>query len=351
MDEYPKILDEFAFYKLTVQNRSKLTVEQYLTDLSLFFRYLIARQKNISTKSEEFDKIDISSVDVEFCKNISSDDVYSFFMYAASERDNHAKSRARKLSSLRSFFKYLTVKRHYFEENPVKDIESPSVKPALPKYLTEEECIKLLEAVENYPDSKNRVRDYCIITPFLNCGMRLSELVGISLKDIDPSLRSLRVTGKGSKERIIYLNEACQNSLSAWILHRQSLEIKDRSALFISSRGSRISNKTVQALVYKYLNAAGLGYRHLSVHKLRHTAATLMYQSGQVDVRVLKEILGHEQLNTTQIYTHVSNAGMEEAMKHNPLSTLHRKGPSSIGENDIDSDDDGKCPDEENGGK
>lgn len=340
MTEYPAILNEFAFYKRTVQNRSELTVAQYLTDLSLFFRYQIAVRHGIDPGSDGFDGIDLSVVDIDFCKSIGSDDVYRFFMYTASGRGNHAKARARKLSALRSFYKYLTQKKHYFEENPVKDIESPSVKPALPKYLTEEECIKLLEAIENYPDSKNRVRDYCIVTLFLNCGMRLSELVGISLGDIDPDLRSMRVTGKGSKERIIYLNDACRNALSAWLLHRSSVEIKDKNALFVSSRGQRISNKTVQALVYKYLSAAGLGYRHLSVHKLRHTAATLMYQSGQVDVRVLKEILGHEQLNTTQIYTHVSNAGMEDAMTHNPLAGLRRKGPSVIGEDEDDNDGD-----------
>lgn len=326
MSEYPKIIEEFAGYKRTVQNRSELTVEQYTLDLVLFFKYIVASRDSLPLSGDEFSSTDISHVDIDFCRSITTDEVYSFFTFVSSERGNKARSRARKLSSLRSFYKYLTIKRHYFKEDPVKDIESPSVKPGLPKYLTEEECVKLLEAIENYPNPKNRIRDYCIITLFLNCGMRLSELCGISLSDIEPELRSMRVTGKGSKERIIYLNDACRAAMSAWLLHRREIEIIDKSALFISDRGRRISNKTVQALVYKYLDAAGLAYRHLSVHKLRHTAATLMYQSGEVDVRVLKEILGHEQLNTTQIYTHVSNEGMENAMSHNPLSSLRRKG-------------------------
>lgn len=326
MVEYPDIFNEFAFYKRTVQNRSELTVEQYLTDLALFFRYIVARRSSISLSQESLASVDISCVDIEYCKSVTEQEVYDFFGYVAEKRENQTRARARKLSSLRGFYKYLTIKRHYFDENPVKDIESPTVKPGLPKYLTEDECIKLLTAIENYPEPKNRIRDYCIVTLFLNCGMRLSELCGISMSDLDPELRSMRVIGKGSKERMIYLNDACRAALSAWILHRHDRTVKDKTALFVSSRGSRISNKTVQALVYKYLAAAGLEYRRLSVHKLRHTAATLMYRSGEVDIRVLKEILGHEQLNTTQIYTHVSNEGMEDAMTHNPLATLRRHG-------------------------
>lgn len=340
MSEYPEILTQFAFYKRTIQNRSQLTVDQYLTDLTLFFRYMEAKRRKIPFESEAFGEIDIRCVDIDYCKSITAADVYDYFDYVARTRGNSAKSRARKLSSLRSFYKYLTGKMHYFENNPVKDIESPTVKNALPKYLTADESIRLLEAIENYPDSKNKIRDYCIITLFLNCGMRLSELCGISLRDLDPQMKSMRVVGKGSKERVIYLNDACRSALSAWLLHRGSVEIKDKHALFVSSRGNRISNKTVQALVYKYLDAAGLGYRKLSVHKLRHTAATLMYQTGEVDVRMLKDILGHEQLNTTQIYTHVSNDDMERAMQQNPLAHIRRKGGRNMqAEDDEDPDD------------
>ena len=179
----------------------------------------------------------------------------------------------------------------------------------------------LLDAVQNDTESKTRERDYCIITLFLNCGMRLSELCGINLNDIDRELRSLRVIGKGNKERIVYLNDACRDALTKYLSVRRA-EGSNMPALFISKQHKRLSNKTVQWLVYKYLGLAGLDYKHYSVHKLRHTAATLMYQTGKVDVRVLKEILGHEQLNTTQIYTHVSDKNMMDAMAQNPLAAL-----------------------------
>ena len=225
--------------------------------------------------------------------------------------------------SIKGFFKYLTVNRMMLEENPAANIESPKRKQALPKYLTLEESIDLLNAIKNDTDSKTKVRDFAIITLFLNCGMRLSELVGININDVDKHFRSLTVTGKGNKQRIVYLNDACQEALADYAEERFSERyVKcDTNALFLSSRDQRISVKTVQWIVYKYLEMAGLESKHYSVHKLRHTAATLMYQTGNVDVRVLKDILGHEQLNTTQIYTHVSNRSMEEAMQKNPLST------------------------------
>ena len=190
-----------------------------------------------------------------------------------------------------------------------------------------EEAKLLLDAVKNDKESKSSVRDYAIITLFLNCGMRVSELVGIDLSDIDHELRSLRVVGKGNKERIVYLNDACRFAIGDYISERlQSDQSKlTTKALFLSGRDQRISVKTVQWMVYKYLDLAGLGSKHYSVHKLRHTAATLMYQSGNVDVRVLKDILGHEQLNTTQIYTHISNESMEKAMAQNPLSSISRR--------------------------
>ena len=214
------------------------------------------------------------------------------------------------------------------EENPAANIESPKRQQALPKFLSLEESLMLLEAVKQDEESPFRIRDYAIITLFLNCGMRVSELVGIDLNDVDRYLRSLSVTGKGNKQRIVYLNEACREALGDYMDERLSEKyVKVTSpALFLSKRQQRISVKTVQWLVYKYLDMAGLESKHYSVHKLRHTAATLMYQSGNVDVRVLKDILGHEQLNTTQIYTHVSNRSMEEAMTHNPLANLEGLG-------------------------
>ncbi|MBP3334154.1 MAG: tyrosine recombinase XerC [Clostridia bacterium] len=326
MSKLPNVISQFSAYKQLIQNRSPKTVEQYEIDLTLFLKYIKATQNGISESDvAAIDETDISDVDIDFVAKITPDMIMSFLMYAARQRGNKSSVTARKLSAIRSFFKYYTVNKRMLEKNPAKDIESPSVKRALPKYLTIEECIDLLSAIENDKLSEHRERDFAIATLFLNCGMRLSELAGISLSDIDPDMRSLKVTGKGSKNRIIYLNEACKNALNAYLKVRGQTEIRDKNALFISRLGTRISIKTVQWMIGKYLKLAGLEYRNFSVHKLRHTAATLMYQSGQVDIRVLKDILGHEQLNTTQIYTHISNTQMEEAMSANPLSDIKPK--------------------------
>ena len=319
----PSLVREFASYKSVVQNASEKTISEYLLDLRTFFRFMLARDLKINMTSEEFEKIDVSAVDLEYIKHITQEDIYEFLMYADGTRKNLAAAKARKLSALKSFFKYLHVKRMMIDENPAANIESPKKKSTLPKFLSIEESLMLLEAVKNDRESKSRVRDYAIITLFLNCGMRVSELVGINISDVDREFRSLTVTGKGNKQRIVYLNSACKEALSDYYLERISPmhSNADTPALFLSNREQRLSVKTVQWMVYKYLDMAGLESKHYSVHKLRHTAATLMYQTGQVDVRVLKDILGHEQLNTTQIYTHVSNRSMEEAMENNPLSS------------------------------
>ncbi len=322
INDFPPLVREYASYKSAIQNCSEKTVSEYMLDLRTFFRFLLARDKKIAPDSEDFEKIDIRSVDLDYIRNIATEDIYEFLLYSDNVRGNHAAARSRKLSAIKGFFKYLTVKRMMLEENPAANIESPKNKQALPKYLTLEESLELLSAVKNDTASPNRVRDYAIITLFLNCGMRVSELVGINLNDVDRYLRSLTVTGKGNKQRIVYLNDACREALGDYMTERLDPKHQraDGRALFLSSREQRISVKTVQWLVYKYLDMAGLESKHYSVHKLRHTAATLMYQTGNVDVRVLKDILGHEQLNTTQIYTHVSNRSMEEAMRQNPLS-------------------------------
>ena len=323
LDTLPSLVREFASYKSAIQNASEKTVSEYLLDLRTFFRFLVARDKKISPSSEEFEKIDIRQVDLEYIKNITTEDIYEFLMYADNVRGNMAAAKSRKLSSIKGFFKYLTTKRMMLEDNPAINIETPKKKKALPKFLSLEESLSLLNAVKNDKESKSTVRDYAIITLFLNCGMRVSELVGINVEDVDAKFRSLTVTGKGNKQRIVYLNEACRIALAEYVEERLGESHKScmSNALFLSSREQRISVKTVQWMVYKYLELAGLESKHYSVHKLRHTAATLMYQTGNVDVRVLKDILGHEQLNTTQIYTHVSNRSMEEAMANNPLSS------------------------------
>lgn len=325
IDEFPPIVREFASYKTSIQGCSPKTVEEYLLDLRTFFRYLIAKDNGIDPDSEEFLQIDVSVIDIDYVKNIRTENIYDFLLYTGSTRKNMWASKSRKLSAIKGFFKFITVKRGYLEENPAANIESPKHKKTLPKFLSLEESKMLLDAVRNDTESKSRLRDLCMITMFLNCGMRLSELVGLNLNDIERNLAYIRVVGKGSKERIIYLNDACKTVLKEYLvgerLAERNIKIPDK-AVFLSNRDNRISVKTVQAMVYKYLNLAGLCSKHYSVHKLRHTAATLMYQSGNVDIRVLKDILGHEQLNTTQIYTHVSDKNMMNAMNENPLASI-----------------------------
>ncbi|MBQ8212726.1 MAG: tyrosine recombinase XerC [Clostridia bacterium] len=327
INEFSQLIQEFAAYKSSIQGCSQKTVQEYLLDLRTFFRYLLAREMDIDMESDAFQEIDISSVGLDRLAKIRPEDLYDFLYYTNQTRKNQWSARSRKLSAIRALYRYLVNKRHYLEYNPTSDIDSPKPQKTLPKVLTFDESIALLKAVEQDQESKYRVRDYAILTLFLNCGMRVSELVGINLADIDSQLLSLRVKGKGNKERIVYLNEACRAALAEYLLERQSsvyADVADR-AVFLSRLNQRMSVKTVQAMVYKYLKIAGLESKHYSVHKLRHTAATLMYQSGNVDVRVLKEILGHEQLNTTQIYTHVSNSDMETAMNFNPLANQKRK--------------------------
>lgn len=327
MSAMPSLLRDFASYKTLIQGCSEKTVSEYILDLRMFFRYMTLKRSDNDINEDTIEKADISGLDIDFFKGITTDEIYEFFMYVSRERENQWSARARKLSSIKAFYKYLVQKRRLIDVNPAADVESPKRKQLLPKYLSVKESISLLEAIEKDPNSKTKERDYAIITLFLNCGMRLNELVGINLNDVDKELRSLRVIGKGSKERIIYLNSACQSAVSDYLKVRLGEKYihLHLDALFLSNRNKRISDKTVQWVVYKYLNEAGLDYKHYSTHKLRHTAATLMYQTGEVDVRVLKEILGHEQLNTTQIYTHVSDAGMESAVSKNPLSNVGRK--------------------------
>ena len=230
----------------------------------------------------------------------------------------------RKLSALKSFFKYAHTKRHYIEKNPAIDIDRPKKNTTLPRYLTAEEAVRLLETIRGDVESKTVIRDFAIATLFLNTGIRLSELVGLNLQSFKPDLSSMSVIVKGNKERVVYLNEAARRAIEKYLrvrLDPRYITTSD-NAFFLSRRQVRISNKTVQWMIGKYLELAGLGGRGLSVHKLRHTAATLMYQSGKVDIRVLKDILGHEQLNTTQIYTHLVDKNMEEAMGNNPLADL-----------------------------
>ncbi len=316
----PAFLKGFLMHKKVISNRSDLTCNEYALDLCNFFRFTYARLNKIEEKDVDLDKLGI-----EFAASLKSEHIYEYMLHVSLEKNNGAASRARKLVAIREFYKYLHREK-IIKENPAADISTPTVKHALPKFLTLEESIRLLECIDSDKTSTSRLRDYAIITLFLNCGMRLSELVGINLESIDWENKSLRVLGKGNKERVIYLNDACINAIQRYLPERLAAESSDKKALFISRNKRRISNKTVQWTVKKYLNAAGLGGRQLSTHKLRHTAATLMYSTGKVDVRVLKDILGHEQLNTTQIYTHVVDSQMKSAIDANPLAAISAGG-------------------------
>ena len=318
MKEAPDIIKRFLLYMQNIKGRSPKTVDEYYIDLRTFFRYINMSRK-LCDSSLEFDEIKINNVDLDLVKSITLRDSYEFMYYLQRERGNSQAARARKTSSLRQFYKYLE-REHLIDSNPLKDLETPKQKKSLPKYLTLEQSIELLNAVEG----DNARRDYCILTLFLNCGLRLSELCGLNYSDIRTD-NTMRVLGKGNKERIIYLNRACIDAINSYMEVRPTDDLKDRKALFISRNHNRMSPKTVQAMVYKYLEKIGLDSQGYSCHKLRHTAATLMYQDGDVDIRVLKEILGHENLGTTEIYTHLSNKQLKAAAESNPLGKLKPK--------------------------
>ncbi len=323
--EAPPILRDFLSYHETIKAHSKRTVDEYFLDLRNFFRYL-KTIRDPSLAGRELSEIDIMDVDLAFVRRVTLTDIYGYMTYLSRDRVLHqnsthsdyglnAASRARKISTIRSFYNYLTNKAHLIEQNPVKDMDSPKLMKTLPKYLTLDESVRLLDSV----DGLNRERDYAILTLFLNCGLRISELCGLNLSDIRGE--SLRVLGKGNKVRAVYLNDACADALNAWLAVRRPITGRDQNALFLSSRNERISKSTVHALVKKHISAAGLDAAQYSSHKLRHTAATLMLQNG-VDVRAVQEVLGHEHLNTTEIYTHVDNEMLRTAARANPLSKV-----------------------------
>ena len=316
-DEASDIIKEYLFYLQTIKGRSEKTVDEYFLDLRTFFRFVKLKRK---LTDAPFEEIEISDVDLELIKSVSLMDAYEFMNYLSRSRKNNAVSRARKCSALKQFFNYLTVKKHYLETDPMSELEVPKSKKSLPKYLTLEQSLELLNAV----DGKFKERDYCIITLFLNCGLRLAELVSLNMNSIR-SDNTMIVTGKGNKERLVYLNNACVDALNEWRKVRPNDGLKDRDALFVSSHHKRLSRESVQKLVQKYLEKIGLDSQGYSCHKLRHTAATLMYQHGEVDIRVLKDILGHENLGTTQIYTHISSEQLKKASDKNPLSNVKSK--------------------------
>lgn len=327
-NEAPPILRDFLTYHEAIQGHSKKTVDEYYLDLRNFFRF-VKIEKNLVPRFAEFETIDIGDIDLALVRSVTLSDVYAYMNYLSRDRAQHpnsdqtgyglkATSRARKIAAIRSFYKYLTNKAKLLSENPMQDLDSPKTKKSLPRYLDLDSSIQLLEGV----DGPFEERDRCILTLFLNCGLRISELIGLNKTDVRGD--QLRILGKGNKERILYLNDACIQSIQYYLAVRNDQLAIDKNALFLSQRRTRISKAAVEKLVKKHLLNAGLDSTQYSPHKLRHTAATLMLQSG-VDVRTLQEVLGHENLNTTQIYTHVDNENLRAAAKANPLGKIKPK--------------------------
>lgn len=321
----PQILRDFLTYHETIKGQSSLTISEYYLDLRMFLRFMKLMRSEMPIHTR-LDDIDIRDVDLNFVREITTSDIFDFLSYLANDRTVNpdspspdygieSASRARKLSAVKSFYKYLTVRTKQLQENPVADLEYPKLRKSLPKYLTFEQSAALLKAVSGV----NEKRDYAILMLFLNCGIRRSELVGLNMTDVYED--RIRVVGKGNKERFVYFGSACRKAIDAYLPERQKKVLTDNRALFGSRNGNRISTDAVHALVKKALLQAGLDATQFSAHKLRHTAATMML-SGGVDVKTVQEVLGHENLNTTQIYTHIENTELKIAAEANPLSKL-----------------------------
>ncbi|MCL2392379.1 MAG: tyrosine recombinase XerC [Oscillospiraceae bacterium] len=329
----PEIIREFLFYHETIKSHSKKTIDEYFLDLRMFFRFMKIH-KNKLPRDTNFEDISIMDIDKNFVQSVTISDVYEYLAFLSRDRPKQqnsrntdyglgASARARKIAVIRSYYKYLTLKseNNRLSVNPVADLDSPRLRKTLPRFLSLDESMKLLDGV----DGKFRERDYCILSIFLNCGLRISEIAGLNLTDLRED--HIRVLGKGNKERIVYINDSCAEAINNYIDVRKLIAAVEKRALFLSSRRTRISTSTIHSLVKKHLLAAGLDSTKYSSHKLRHTAATLMLKSG-VDVRTLQELLGHEHLNTTQIYTHVENSSLREAAILSPLSG-YKKGAKS----------------------
>lgn len=323
--ECPQFLNEFFTYQRVVKIKAERTLESYYIDLRLFLRYVKLIKGKADPKTVWKD-ITISDIPIEDIKDISKLDILNYLSYVATERKNTAKTRHRKLASLKVFYNCLYRDLNLIPADPTKDVDYPKMHEHLPKFLTLDDSIKLLENMSN--SDPYYYRDYCIITLFINCGMRLSELVGLNMQDVNLDERTMRLLGKGNKERIIHVNDACASALVQYISERQPSQ-SEPNALFLSKRGTRITNRRVQQIVDNALRDSHLDNQGYSTHKLRHTAATLMYQYGNVDTLILKEILGHKSISTTEIYTHIANDSVKDAMDASPLANIqNNKKPS-----------------------
>ena len=324
-NDCPQVLRDFLAYHENIKGQSQRTISEYYLDLRMFLRFIKLMRADMPIDTR-LDDISIKDIDLFFIESITTSEIFDFLSYLANDRTANpdaavpdyginASSRARKLSAIKSFYKYLTVRTKQLQENPVADLEYPKLRKSLPKYLTMEQSAALLSSVSG----PNEKRDYAILMLFLNCGIRRSELVGLNLTDVYED--RIRVIGKGNKERIVYFGSSCRKAIDAYLVERNKKVLSDNRALFGSRDNNRISVTAVHRLVKKALLQAGLDSTQFSAHKLRHTAATMML-SGGVDVKTVQEVLGHENLNTTQIYTHIENTELKIAAEANPLSKL-----------------------------
>ena len=315
----PDFLNSFLDYSITILNKSPNSIKEYNYDLRNFLKF-IKIEFGLSAE-KDYSKVDIHDLDINIIKKIKLEDIHKYISHMATDLRSKPATRARKVSTIRVFFKYLASKAKLIETNPAQNLETPKLDKRLPKYLSLEESRKLIEVTKTASD-ENKERDLAIITLFLNCGMRLSELVGINIKDINFSENKLNVIGKGNKERTIYLNKSCMDAINDYLKVRphEGVKYESKDALFLSKRKERISNRMVQEIVKRELAKAGLDLSKYSTHKLRHTAATLMYQYGHVDIRALQVLLGHESISTTEIYTHVNDEQVKDAVNKNPLA-------------------------------
>ncbi|WP_283123980.1 tyrosine-type recombinase/integrase [Angelakisella massiliensis] len=318
--EAPQLLREFLSYMLTIKGRSPRTVDGYYIDLRFFLRYLKASKTGLPMEEKNLSDVTISDIPETMILQATISDAYGFLNFALRENENNAATRCRKVSSIRAFYTYLQTKTTKLPTNPMEHLETPAKKKAMPKYLTLEESIQLLNAI----GGKQRQRDYCMIVFLLNCGMRLSELVGIKTTSFQGD-NGLRLLGKGNKERIVFLNQSCLEAKAAYDKVRSEPSVaKYKDFYFLSQQGRPLSPRRVEQILEGHLQAAGLSGRGISPHKLRHTAATLMYQHGHVDIRVLKDVLGHVNLGTTEIYTHLAGSQIEKAADASPLASFHQ---------------------------
>ena len=321
-DAAPDIV-EYVRYLEVISGKSPNTAFSYYCDLRGFSRFM-KRRRGLVPEDAELKDIDPKGLDTAFWGSVTKEDIYEYLYFLNRECGNKKSSTARRLASLHGFYDYLVNQVNKLTEDPTAAIKPPKQDKVLPKYLTAEQSMELLESTQTQSDFPER--DYCMVVLFLNCGMRLSELVGMDLGDIDLEQRQIRLFGKGHKERMVYLNDACVDALQRYLSKRNTLEglqPKEKAVFVTRRRKERISNRRVEQLVTGAMKAAGL--KGFSTHKLRHTAATLMYQTGNVDILTLKQLLGHSSVGTTQIYTHLQEFQVRAAIEENPLGKVERK--------------------------